>query len=48
VGGAVGSLAPAPAPVVTRPPAPIVSPVLNTVTNTTSAVTNGLLSGLKK
>ena len=46
VGGAVGSLAPA--PVVTRPPAPIVSPVLNTVTNTTSAVTNGLLSGLKK
>ena len=48
VGGVVGSPAAAPVPVVTTPPAPIVSPVLNTVTTTTSAVTNGLLSGLKK
>jgi hypothetical protein len=35
-------------PVVTTPPASLVTPVLNTVTGTTSAVTNGLLSGVKK
>jgi len=44
VTGAVGGLTSV--PVVTPPPATLLTPILNTVTGTTSAVTNGLLPGV--